>query len=875
MNSKLVILANQHPMALPDDASISVEFKNPLFNDIEMFSYPMTFPLEGNRHYLKNIDDINSDLRPVNYEHTPMQIIADGIPFASGTAVMQEDEAVDDSLSMNIDSSTQSFSELVGDLKCRDIPIPTEDKESLQIGEKIGNVHIKIEYRYHAVVKYDGKKDDDDVYADNLDKIESTIEPQALGFSYPGKCWVDSNQFATRENRNTRKYKDNTVIVPRVSKSFINVTDEYGASTRSSSATPAKYCNARVCYKHYKLDDNGQTSSDVVPAKESTNLYEDKSPYWVLDADRPQSGICFYVLYFLDCLFKYLNVQFDKSALLSVEDFKHLCFFTTRCQYDVEPIHGTEDNPYYTNVDDINKWMSSRGCGGQFILEDPEPKQVQSIVLNGETKKVGQDHIASIELKSTITSKSISANIMAMYANSDNFPDEDVSTVLDALENAFGIKFNYDYEQKKVTAYLIRDVFRRQPFEPRRFYAQVHDMVPISEKITGIRMKYSNEEDSKEQRQYIKDSNKGINTGYDTDYNYTEYPKDRTVYRANLYQDIFRNLSNGDKKVYVDTTTGNAYRVKVDGDAKTANDLRATLFEVGQWKGVEYGDCSTVNDDFIKEFEIGFAPMSFNDVNYQRELLLASGAAKGTYKDGKHYSIFDVNKEDLQPILAAYADVDMEHEFVEQRIRNSISSSWADFYLTEVLKLVESYNPANTDDGNSPLQDDSLWGFTLAMMRGGGTDLTTQTFDYNYDHFGNSKWCTVSGKYALASDTMDNWGNQFDYNGVHEGIGKGERFSLKIRAFKQPDWASEPLCDEKVRSRGLFDTFMIDYAYFLLHRKKYRVRCLCTVAQVADIPNHWKEWWLIDGKKCLIDKVSCDISAKDGMGEVELEVYSI
>lgn len=874
MNSKLVILANQKPMALSDDFSISLELKNPLFNDTEMFSYPVSLPLEGNRHFLKNVDDINSDIRPVNFEHTPMQIIADGIPFASGTAIMQESEDVKDSLSLSIDASTQSFDELIGDLKCRDIPIPDEDKEDLKIGEKIGNLHVKISYKFHARVKYDGKKDDDDVYSDTADSIESTIEPQALGFSFPANCVTTANQYALEDKNKTKKYKNNTVVVPKVSKSYINVTDEYGASTRYAGASPAKFCNARVCYKHYGLDDDGQTSSEVVKPKDSTNLYEDKSPYWVLDADRPQSGICFYVLYFLDCLFKYLGVQFDKSALLDVEDFKHLCFFTTRCQYDVEPIYGSEEKPYYNSLNEINKWLSSRGCGGQFEFEKPEAKQVQTFVINGETKKVGQDHIASIQLESTITSKSFSANIMAMYANSDNFPDESVSTIIDSLENAFGIKFNYDYEQKKVTAYLIRDVFRKQSARPRFFHAQVYEMVPISEKITGVRQRYSEEVDSKEQKQYVKDSNRNINMNYETDYNYIDYPQDRTVYRANLYQDIFRNIGNGDKKVYIDLTTGNAYRVKVDGDAKSVDALRATLFEVGQWKGVEYGDCSTLNEDFIQDFNIDFKPVTFSDVNYQRELLLASGAATGTYK-GNKYSITKINKEDLQPILAAYVDIDMEHEFVKQRIQNTVSSSWADFILTEVLELVESYDPSSTDDGNSPLQDDSLWGFSLAMMRGGGTNLTTQTFDYNYDGFGNSKWCTVAGKYALASDTMDNWGNQFDYNGNLSGLGSGERFSLKIRAYKQPDWASEPLCDASVRSRGIFDTFMIDYAYFLLHRHKYRVKCVATVAQIVDIQNHWKEWWLIDGKKCLINKVNADISVEDGLGEVELEVFSV
>ncbi len=871
MNSKLAILANGTPMALPDDFSISIDLQNPLFNDVDMFSYPISLPLEGNRHFLKNLDDVNSDLRPVSFEHIPMQIIADGIPFASGTAVMQEDEVVDGSLSLNIDASTQTFSDLIADLQCQDIPIPEKDKESLKIGEKIGDVKVNIKYKYHAKIKYEGKKGDTDVYSDKDDELSSTIQPQALGFSYPAICETTGSKEVAVEDY-IRKYDNGSVVVPKIKQSFINVTDAYGASSRSSDATPAKYCNARVCYKHYALNDDGETSSDVVQTKDSTNLYEDKSPYWVLDADRPQSGICFYVLYFLDCLFEYLGVQFDKSALLAIEDFKHLVFFTTKCEYDTDIAHGSSNSPFFTNIDDINKWLSSRGCGGQFELEDPVAKSVESFDVNGVTKVVGGD-IASITLESTITSHSITANVLNMYANADNFPDESVTTIIEALENAFGIKFNYDYEQKKVTAYLIRDVFRKQNAQPRNFYAGIHSILPISEKITGVRYRYSSESDTVDQKQNVKDANKGRNTDYETDYDYIDYPKERTVYRENLYQDIFKNISSGDMNVYIDLTTGNAYRVKVSGDATTASDLRPTLFEVGQWKGVEYGDCSDINEDFIEDISIDFTPITFNDVNYNRELLLATGNITGTYK-GETYSITNINKESLQPILAAYVDEDMEHEFVEQRIRNTVSSSWADFYFTEILKLVESYDPSDTDDGNSPLQTYD-WGTSLAVMRGGGTDMTTQLYDYNYDGFGNSKWRTVAGQYALTSDTMDAWGNEFDYNGTAEGIGGGERFSLKLRAYKQPSWSSVPLCNENVRGRGLFDTFMYDYAYFLVNRKKYQIKCTASVAQIADIQNHWREWWLIDGKKCLINKVSADIDAKEGLGEVELEVYSL
>jgi hypothetical protein len=141
MNSHLTILINDKPVSLPDDFSIDIEDQNPVFNDTEMFSYPFSIPLDGNRWLVKNIEDIHAAMKAVNIEHLPTRIHADGLPFRSGTLVMQDGEEITNSLSMNIDASTQSFSELISDLQCRDIPV----KDQIIIGEKIGNVRVDIE----------------------------------------------------------------------------------------------------------------------------------------------------------------------------------------------------------------------------------------------------------------------------------------------------------------------------------------------------------------------------------------------------------------------------------------------------------------------------------------------------------------------------------------------------------------------------------------------------------------------------------------------------------------------------------------------------------------------------------------------------------
>ena len=191
MNSHLTILINDKPMALPDDFSIDIEDKNPVFNDTEMFSYPFSIPLEGNRWLVKNIDDIRAAVRAVNLEHLPTRIHADGLPFRSGTLVMQDEEEITDSLSMNIDAGTQSFSELISNLDCRDIPV----KDTIIIGEKIGNVRVDIESDpvVNVRVHIDGNKHKSDrdetrtIQAAHI-SVSKVLEPQALGFSYPASC---------------------------------------------------------------------------------------------------------------------------------------------------------------------------------------------------------------------------------------------------------------------------------------------------------------------------------------------------------------------------------------------------------------------------------------------------------------------------------------------------------------------------------------------------------------------------------------------------------------------------------------------------------------------------------------------------------------
>lgn len=875
MNSHLSIFSKGKELLLPEDFSIDIDDQNPLFNDHEMFSYPVQMPLDGNRFLLGNVDDPLSIERPVGFEHTPMRILVDGMPFRSGSLVTTEDEEIEDSLTMSISASEHSLTDLIGSLSCRDIPV----KDKIQIGEKIGNVEVQTDVSFEAHMHYhEGGSSDSytlDVYTHGRfvsDVVNFT--PQALGFSYPAICQTSGTRETAQPDTKLSYANGHTVQKPKVATdgSFINVDKPY----------PFPYCNARVCYKHYGLSKENSNETSSALAEENIKWGENSHyPYWVLDADRPQSGICFYVLYFLDCLFAHLGYSFDNSELLKIEDMKRLCFFTTHCKFDEE----TKRSRVFSSVDQINEWLDSRGCGGNLKFDLGEPKDIQEVDFNNNGGyhvhwKVGED-CDWIKITPELESFTIHADIMNMYANSDNFPDTGVQSVIDSLYNSFGIRFHIDDEKKHVRAYFVRDVFRSQE-APIDFPGQVISMRKVAEKITGFRMKYGEESSPKDQQNNVKQKVKD----YNTDYDYIDYPQKSTVLDQ-VYEQIFRLPkmfnANGNMNVYIDLTTGNAYRIKISADAKSFEEMKPALFEVGAFKGVELGDCSELNEDFVIEMSSDFQPLPLNDVNYNYE----ASMAQGTYTDnnGRTYTVNPDSKY-MKPILCAYIDEDMEHEFLEKQIKQSLGSSLLDSSMIMSLSLVESYDPNGSDDGNSPLQSYD-WGLAVAIMRGGGSDATTETYDYDYDGFGNSKWRMVHGDYALTTDSIDMFGSEFDYNGVNPGINYGEndeRFSLKIRAWKQPEWANSPLINPdvvdasgniqtKIKSRGLFDTFMSEYANFILKRRKYRIKLECSAAQVADVSNNWMRRYRINGMVGYINKLSYSISAQEGIKDLEIEFY--
>jgi hypothetical protein len=398
-------------------------------------------------------------------------------------------------------------------------------------------------------------------------------------------------------------------------------------------------------------------------------------------------------------------------------------------------------------------------------------------------------------------------------------------------------------------------------------------MVKMNEDIRGIRMKYAAESDAQEQRDNIRHQKRD----YDTNYDYCDYPQGRTQF-AN-YADVTQKIDVGNRTGYCDIQTGDFFRIKVSSEASSTDEMKPAVFEVGALRGVELGDCSEEadRDNAIKEFVSNFEPILVNDVAYV----------------GKNYDMAE-----YKPMLVPLIDEDMQHEFITGKILNPVSTAWGSIDIVYELCMAESYDPSSTDDGQSPLQSHE-WGLTVGFLRPGNGGDAVVNYEANYDGFNNEKWRIESDDYAITTDS-------YDVLGRFLGTDPAGSFSLKPRAWKpfrykydgstllistnpkqwetEDGWLIPCVEDERdqqgnitarIRSRGMCDTWMIEFFHFLLERQKYYVEALCTAAELADIPNKWLRRWEIDGKVGWINMMTYPIDVEKGLGKVEMEFFAL
>lgn len=519
-----------------------------------------------------------------------------------------------------------------------------------------------------------------------------------------------------------------------------------------SEAYPSKaYCNVRLCYKP-----------------------SDTDTLTVLEAKRPWSGVCFYLAYFLDCLWNHLGLHVTENELLNYEDFKRLAFFTTKCEAE------TQSNSFTTSDLDLVKSF------------------VPDLTLVSGTKDL------------------LFSGCEDIYASGKNFPDTSVESILNSIKSAFGAKVDISSTGNGVNIYVLKNVFCDN--EVLSLDCDLLSVVPKHYKKKGVIVKYSSASDD------------------NTSYKYTDWKN------ALLFSDYsvpLSRISSYDMTLYVNQITGKLFRVKVNKDAAKESEWYPMLFEVGQFNQVKVGDAP---DDDCQEMSIDFTPVVSNDLNFKQEV---NGVK--------------------QQVLAVAVESEMK------KPKKETLKTW--IYLPRgsveatMLSWTKKENYADTSTGVSPLRSlDS--GFALGIMRGPGNNAGLEFYNPNYDGNGNDAWTVVPSDYAFDEDCVTNWNQQYDYNGSEQGVPYlDQMFSLKLRAGK-----SDFPISSQYSKRGLVDTFLSEYVYFLSHYRPVIITARMELSQLLSIK--WNKKYNIGGQIGYINKISYTVS-DSGISKVKIELYKI
>lgn len=547
-----------------------------------------------------------------------------------------------------------------------------------------------------------------------------------------------------------------------------NVSDPY----------PVKpYCNVRVC------------ASDE-------NITDGSSMYVILEARRPFSGVCFYVRYFLQCLFTYMNVAVREDTLGSMEDIERLAFFTTKCDVD----YGKELYPIpYSDI------SSENFLGSDFAME-------------GAAKGIYKTfYFAAWDF--TYKGKDI-------YATNKNFPDCTAKEIIEYLQTAFGVVFVYDARENAMRMYYIKDILKSE--EILSLDVEILDCTVKKSKFEGLKITYGNTDD--------------------TAFNYTDYQN------AVEYEDykaiLVKGISANDTTCFIDKKTGNAYRIKVNKD--TGGD--PSLFEVAGYRDYQTPEAS----DEPEEQTLTFQPVIVNDV--QKAVLEKLGNSTDNSENEKQcYAIF----ADVQLNKSQDFRQDLYKGKWYGEIYQGIKTPYS-VLLTLKARCQENYDMTSSNE--APLRTYDA-GQCVGIMRGPGNEAGT-TYINNYDGEGNDSWVQTVANYAFTSDSCDNYGRFFDYNGTESGgVDQEGRFSLKLIANKD----DYPI-GAQYSGRGLVSKFLSEYLYFMGNKKAVILTVKMTISQILGID--MLKRYQIGDYVGFINKLSYTID-RSGITDVKIELYTI
>ena len=795
---------------LNEDASITITDTSEIFGSGDAWSHNFTLNVYANAHIFGTSGEIHGSRLHELINNRRARIWAEGLPLFLGYLKLDSEAEVDENGDVDItfESGQKTFDEMIEGAKANQVPM-------------IGNVQFGMAFwrkRFTAV----GLKLSAYAVMSNGDKTTSATvmygDEQAAPFIGDGEL-TPVQQYPRMVFPKGKFFDEASDSV--VEKNFLNTDLPYLENENGVPSNP--YCNVALCYQKHGWPETESGSIDYSGEQVALRGYD------VMPANRVNSAPNFFVLYWLRALFTYLGIHIDENDLYQIQDMRRLFFVNTKCAYE-EPEylrHGDVSAKYgrYQFTSALKRYISEQIVPKDNVKVQESslkakdvtatqqgsyppsytPPTVDRVVINVESVLNWGANAQDPDLSPERAYLAKNNYLHNAYATSDCFPDVEIKKVIEMLESAFGVRFLFDADYKRVRIVLLRNIFNRRDIQHLSCDILNND-VKKENNIRGFRMTYGDNDDSHFYYKGFADlllHKQGLWADKSDSHDYSQWSLNAD------YASIINKVSAFDVTCYVTPNTGNAYGIKIDKNAKRYDELHPSVFEFAGFMDAEDGDC-TGDEETIKTINAGFVPAIMNDVNFEDERSNHTSQQQfalfvdeemrprrydlGLLESGKSYndsdSVYDIGEMQKHNELKSggivkpgefaitsdmYAYVSGLHTQVLHGVslgthmNTSVPyelSFNAEGYINEGYRLYLQDNYEPNDDGVSPIEKKD-WGLTLGIMRGSGSDAYV---DYSFDPDdgeGNDTWDIMAGSSVTAHpDTCDSYGSEWDYNGT-------------------------------------------------------------------------------------------------------------
>ena len=858
---------------LPQNFKVTIKRTNPLFNSEGDFSFPFNIDPRLNKAILESAADPLGRFSLRRLNGLPVEYWFDGQLMFRGYCEVKDSLTFKDTISLNFNSGVRSITERVKDMNAQDVSV-----ERLQLGYACTGL------------RFSGDEKHEEIHLPDAGYMEgSNWGPVDASYVHPTCPAYD------------------TGYIPAPVKNALYTLDDAFNVTRDSREFP--YCNTRVA-----ID------------------LEDANRLLVLDYKRRDSAPCMYVMYWLKRLFRDLDIAITNN-FEQMEDMCRLAFFSTFPKYTTEeweelPHYGEAaglqadfefvKDPYTDEVTPFGGWAMWKDILPQYDLGNPysctavffhanmglyhysrwlTPGEMFHPYYRMKESRKGEnagEPAAEYEWDNAVDYY----GFRPAFLSSKQYPDTKVQTILDDLHDIFGLRIIYDTVTNHARVCYIKDVLDNAP--TKYIPAEYHGKPVVTRSLNpGIIITYGKER--------ADDSFSVAEAAYDYD-----MPDNEKMVVSQPFADTLSMVHNStDHHTYYDPRTGNAAVIAVDPDSDELQQ-GATPFEVGQFNDYL---ASVTDKDKATTRKASFEPVVCNDVSnslratatvpdaspsatvpdaspsVKSNLVPFPGADKNSVSTDNMYETLQ-SDEAILPSTASYD---------QPANRDSLSRWFAMCGLTGTsryglapdlenmngqplfrftLKLNYASNSGECCDmtkSDSPLQK---WQdgkhYVLGFMRGAGNDSGIEYDSNTFNQDGTRGWESVVGTPTFTSDSVDQFGNVFDYNGTDEGgIDQTERLSLKLDARKvksyNPDGTPTfyPI-DSSLANRGLAVRMLSSLLHFETHRKTITHKAAIAIGAIMNID--WCAQYPMQDCVGFINSIQVDLS-ENGVGESTIEQY--